>query len=183
MPSAPPPSPIFLVESDTWEELVPHDLVFSSTWVDTIVRLADWEYPDHLEPRDVFTHFNLGTRLQPTDTSYLLSRILKHGKYADRDSQQNAIPPLLGFQDVHIARCEEAGVLTYDQLDARHLAYSFPHLRTVEDIQKIIVARYQASLPEQTREQILAQGLVYAHFRVIRRVSFILQNGVFVPLN
>lgn len=89
----------------------------------------------------------------------------------------------MGFRDVHVARCEESGPLTYDQLDARHLSYSFPHLRTVRDIQNIMVQRYQASMPDQSREQLLSQGLVYAHFRVLRRVSFILENGVFVPIS
>lgn len=108
---------------------------------------------------------------------------MRHGQYANRDAEQNATLPLLGFQNVHVARCEEAGVLTYDQLDARYLAHSFPHLRTVADVENIIVQRYQASMPEQSRDQILAQGLVYAHFRVVRRVSFILQEGVFVPFD
>lgn len=183
MSSLTPSSPAILVESSTGEQSMPFGLVISNAQVGTLVRLADREYPEYLEPGDVFTHFNLGTRLQITDRSYLLSRILRHGKYADRGIQQNATEPLLGFQDVHTARCEEAGVLTYDQLDARYLAYSFPHLRTVSNVQDIMVARYQASMPEQSREDILGQGLVYAHFRVLRRVSFILQDGVFVSLD
>ena len=121
--------------------------------------------------------------MQFIDISYVLSRILRHGTYADREAQKNATPPLLGFQHVHAARCEEVGVLMYDQLDVRHLAHSFPHLRTVRDVQNIIGARYQASMPGKSREEILSQGLVYAHFRVVRRVSFILQDGVFVPLD
>ncbi len=163
--------------------MIPQDLVFSHARVDTLVRLADCEYPEYLEPGDVFTHFNLGTRLQFTDRLYVLSRILRHGKYADRAKGQNATQPLLGFRDVHIARCEEAGILTYDQLDVKHLAYSFPHLRTVTDVQNMMVARYRASMPEQSPKEILAQGLVYAHFRVLRRVSFILQDGVFTSLD
>ena len=162
---------------------MPDSLVFSHTQTDGIVRLADREYPDHLEAGDIFTHFNLGTRVQIPDIPYILGRILRFGRYADRDKQQNAAPPLLGFGDVHVARCEESGPVSYDELNTGHLAHSFPHLRTTADVQDTIVARYQASMPDKNREQILSQGLVYAHFRVLRRVSFVLQNGVFAPLN
>lgn len=138
-----------------------------------VIRIVDDEYR-YIDPTEGYlTHFNLEDTDSIPGKTYILARIVAGGFFRPREHQEQE--PLLSLHDVFVATCEEVKTnLSYENLDQSFFKFSMTHIHDRATLKDAIYKRYHVSMPELSRETIMALGVSWQILKIIRKTSFVL---------
>jgi len=133
-----------------------------------IIRIQKEDFVFFKTNPKLLTHFNLQFTGHQVGNIYALSLIVKPGFFDGKEEVQ----PLLSFEDVPIAECIEVrNNLNYDDLKQEDFKHSFPNIKNVEHLKKVIVKRYSQSMPNLSKEKILSLGVAITKLKMIKKVT------------
>lgn len=122
--------------------------------IDEIVRVHDDEYPNpSLTPGSVVTHYNLPIYDARVGHTAIFARVLRPGLF---DPGVREVLPLLSFENTLWGRVIEVMQnIPYDQLNSGHFINAIGGASNTEELQRIMLKRYHASMPTMTDADIL----------------------------
>ena len=133
--------------------------------VNGIIRIHHQEIVNLLPSQTKLTHFNLEISHHKPGLSYGLATILKPGFYKQCGEEQL---PLLARQCTVQATCYEVlEQVAYTELTDEDFTHSFAHIKTVSELQNVILQRYTQSLPDLSPEKILSLGVAITRLQNI----------------
>jgi hypothetical protein len=130
------------------------------------IRIRKDEYED-LPESGLFTHFNIQVSYHVAGKIYLLPKIIEPGHF----NGEHEVLPLLDFTGILYGECTEVQEhVPYEDLTEQDFTYSLPHIKSTEDLKKIIVKRYSQSLPHISPEELLELGISKTTLNILGRV-------------
>ncbi len=139
--------------------------------VEYLIRIPDAEYPDSFSEGDIVAHFNLPLSkdgLWHKNMYAVLPRIIETG-YFNADGKE--VLPLLSFDNVWIGEVVEIHKhVSYEDLNDDFFDKTIGGVKNTDELREKIWERYHKSLPDQTRETVLSQGVGVRKIKLIKRV-------------
>lgn len=136
--------------------------------IDGVIRIIKDEYTSIDPSLPFYTHFNLEFCGHRIGSTYALPRIIAQGHFRSHDDE---VTPTLNFDNCYIATCTSVREhVPYRTLREKDFLYSMKHIKDPESLKKAILKRYQVSMPELSREQILKMGVAITTLRITGRM-------------
>jgi hypothetical protein len=152
-------SNLVLIEIEGAEQTIPEDSFYAEHGIAGLIRIEETDFAS-VPAHGLFGHFNVKNCSHVPGKNYGVIKLLRHGFF--KESAREEQLPLLSALGMRVGICKEVQQnLSYDQLNEHHFQYSFPTIKSVEELQKAILARYQNSLPELSSDEILARGVSF----------------------
>lgn len=126
-----------------------------------MIRITSNEF-SYIENKEIkeLTHFNLQISSHKKKEKYLLVKIIEHG-YLDNNTKIEKLP-LLDISNPQLFECVECiENISYKQLEEIKDIFknSFPNIKSIEDLKKVIINRYSQSMSYLSKEEILELGI------------------------
>ena len=140
-------------------------IIYEKNKISGLIRIEKNDFV-YLKDMNFLTHFNLQYTDHKVGEYYCLVKILKKGKFTSK----NEILPLLtksGF----LAECIEVkNNVLYQNID---FSFSFPTIKSIEELKKAISKRYSKSMPEI--KNLLSLGVGITKLKIIKPVKLVLK--------
>jgi len=157
-----------LVQNQQGEEVVlKEDEFLASLGLDGIIRISVDEYKNIDTSLEYFAHFNLENTGHIVGDTYLLTKIIRNGKYSISTGDQ--VLPLLNTENCYVGKCVDVkNYLKYEELDESYFKYSMSNIKNVDDLKQIIIQRYSKSMPALSNEEIINLGVGYTLLKIVK---------------
>jgi hypothetical protein len=124
--------------------------------VDALIRLQEAEFQFLPSNQSTYTHFNLERTTNAVGKRYAIVPIVKSGRRLDNGTE------LLPVVDVAPARtgiCLEVQQrVPIAEVARRYFDHSLPHIKTPDQLQDVLLARYRSMYPCLMDEAIISRG-------------------------
>jgi hypothetical protein len=124
--------------------------------VDALIRLQEAEF--QLLPRGspTYTHFNLERTTNAVGKRYAIVPIVKSGRRLDDGTE---LLPVIDVTPARIGICLEVQQrVPIAEVPRRYLDHSLPHIKTPDQLQDVLLARYRSMFPGLADEEIISRG-------------------------
>ena len=129
------------------------------------IRFREQEFNQITKDTRFVTHFNLQRTDNIVGNLYVLPLIFKPGNYQDGKETL----PILSFENSFVAECLEVrNNVAYSDLKEEDFLYSFSHIKNVEQLKKVILEKYNTSMPKLSKEEILSLGVSISKLKITR---------------
>ncbi len=134
----------------------------------SIIRIQKEDFIFLKTKPKILTHFNLQFTNHQKGKKYALLLIIKPGSF----DKKKDTPPILSLENIYVAECiETRNNINYDQLNKEDFRYSFPNIKNVEQLKKVIVKRYNQSMKDLSKEKILSLGVGITKLKGIKKIK------------
>ena len=134
-----------------------HEDFNTSLRVEGSIRIHKKDFKLLPQHQKILTHFNLEVCYHKVGKMYALPIILERG-YLKKNGEE--LTPLLDISNCKLSRCIDVKeYVKYDELSEEDFKFSFPHIKSIEDLKKEILWRYSQSLPDHSNEELLELGV------------------------
>lgn len=145
---------------------VPREDILSKLDVDTVVRVPECDYPHGSHIGDFIFHFGLPVYDMQVGQKVVMPAISENGTFTAESER----PPLLSFDNVWIALITQmVEKASYDEVPSECFGNSIGGVLGVDELRQLILQRYSKVLSDQTKDQILSQGISIRCLQLIEK--------------
>ncbi|MBI5138729.1 MAG: hypothetical protein HZA95_02945 [Candidatus Vogelbacteria bacterium] len=154
-------------------KVIPRDIFNKQNDIDGVIRIVDMEYSGIDTTKNKYTHFNLEHSGHKVGGIYVLPRIVQPGYYRNEDDKQS---PVLSFDNCLVMKCVAVREnVPYSALSPGDFTNAMSFIRSVEDLQKVIVRRYRRILPDVPEDKMLSLGVSITTLEILKDRKFVLK--------